>query len=453
MASNYGMLMLNKAIQAESFNVFSKHGVNEDSFISNSDREVYRFLEDYNRRNGSMPSYAMVSDSVDGFTYIPDVTDKFETLAKGVLDRRATVAFNEYFQKDFANLKKETGGDTSELISHLTEDLNNIRVKYTNTRSVGTNIKTNTEDYIREYKSRQAGESFKTWKSFMPYINREIGGYTSGNMYVWYGQSGRGKTAITFRELLEIAQQGANVLLWSLEMPVYEVMTRLYSQLSAKLGKTTVSIRNDDGASTREIVAGFDSTGMRKGELSESHEKSLVEMLDEINKHVSGNIHIRGVDDEDFHKRDLGQLQADIEATNADLVVIDPFYYLQYEKNTSKTAGGDASETSKKLRSITGRMGVVTFAMTQAEEAESSGDEEVRELRLPKRSETKKTKSLLEDAATLIAIDTDYKQLRGILGINKGRDGGEGTRCELTFIPKYGVIEELKLDADEMFDF
>lgn len=445
MASNYGMLMLNKAIQAESFNVFAKHGVNEDSFISNSDREVYRFLEDYNRRNGTMPSYAMVSDSVDGFTYIPDVTDKFETLAKGVLDRRATVAFNEYFQKDFANLKKETGGDTSELISSLTEDLNNIRIKYTNTRSVGKRAK-DTETYLKEYQKRKSGESFKVWKSFIPGINEITGGYASANFYVLFAKSGRGKSVFALREALEAAMQGAVVLYWGLEMDYYSIMTRLYSMLSAKLGKTQITSEG------RKISAGFGTGEMRQGNLSEEFEESFERMLGEINEHIPGEIVIKGIDDPSFTDRSVAQIEADALSINADMVIVDPLYLMTMESNQSKTAGGDAAATSKKIRMLSGQLDIPIIGVTQSEEGDEGGTDGVRELKVPERKDMKKTKSFLEDASTAIGIDSDYLQSRAIAGIVKGRNGGEGKTFELTYIPNYGVVEQLQMSED-LFDF
>src|SRR5690625_4992297 len=109
--------------------------------------------------------------------------------------------------------------------------------------------------------------------------------------------------------------------------------------------------------------------------------------------------------------------------------MIDPFYYLHYERNTSKTAGGDASNTSMKHRAMTGRLSVVTVAITQSDTQKVDKDEKgggARELKLPERDAVKKTKSLLEDAAVLVGIDSDYKQGLDIVGSMRGRDGGEG---------------------------
>ncbi|MCU7556595.1 DnaB helicase C-terminal domain-containing protein [Macrococcus capreoli] len=447
MSANAGLLFINKAIQAESFSVFAKYGIREDSFVSASERKFYRFIEDYHDKQGQMPSYALMADTFDDFVYVPDITDRFEPLAEGIANRKLAVEFNRFFERDFESIKEATNGDTSALISQLTESLNDIRLKYTNTSSPLTSIKTSASDYINEYKRRQLGGSFDTWESFLPFLNEELGGYTSGNLYVWYGRSGRGKSAIVLREALEIAQQGATVLIWSLEMSTYDVLTRLYTMLSAKLEKTTVTI---DGEKRK---AGFDSRDLRNGHLSADFERVFTEMLETINEHVEGNIVIRAVDDLDFNTRNVAQLHSDIESTNADVAIIDPMYYMDYETNTSKTAGGDAAETSKRLRRLAGALNVVLMTMTQAEEDEKESKENaVRTLKLPKRSEVKKTKALLEDASALIAIDTDYTQSRGIVGINKGRNGGEGTSCELTFLPNYGIIEQLLIDGD-MFDF
>src|SRR5699024_5565555 len=222
------------------------------------------------------------------------------------------------------------------------------------------------------------------------------------------------------RGLIGMGRQGATVLLWSLEMPGYGVLTRLYTMLSAKLGKTTIDVSGEF------IPAGFDSRELRNGQLADDFEASFQSMLGEIHEHADGTIIIRGVDDRDFAQRNVKQLISDIEATNADVVAVDPMYYMLFERYTSKTAGGDASETSKKLRRLAGSQDLIVIARAQAEEDEEQKTDGARRLKLPPRAAVKKSKSLLEEATTLIAIDADCKQTRGIVGINKGRKGGEG---------------------------
>ena len=445
MASNYGMLFLNKALQSEDRNVFARYGIEEDTFISDIDKRTYRFITEYEKKNAQLPSYAMVSDAVEGFTYVPSVTDRFSTLADGIKDIRAKVAFNEVFSKEFPKIS-ETYDSTTDVIDALSFKLDEVKRKYTHKESVGKDLKQNVDDYLADYKRRQLGESFKAYDSFLSYVN-EYGGYTSGNMYVIYGESGRGKSVIALREVLNLAQQGATVLVWSLEMPTYEVFTRLYSMLSAQLKVTSLTIegtRYDGGFSTSQLNAGT---------MDKDFEDKFKEMLHTIQTHVKGTIVVRGVDDYDFDRRDIKQLETDIETTGADVVLVDPMYYMQFERNTSKTAGGDASETSKQLRRLAGTKDIVLFTVTQAEIADERVEkDEIRELKVPTRAAVKKTKSLLEDASTLIAVDTDYTQRRGLVGLQKWRHGGEGTSCEITFLPSFGVVEEIKIDPN-MFDF
>src|SRR5690625_6860536 len=99
---------------------------------------------------------------------------------------------------------------------------------------------------------------------------------------------------------------------------------------------------------------GFDSMDMRLGTFSAEFEEAFKHFVRNINEHIVGNLIVRAVDDADFINRSLRDLQADIERTNADFVIIDPFYFLDYEANTSRTAGGDAAATSMKLRRYAG---------------------------------------------------------------------------------------------------
>ena len=94
MSNNSGLLFLNKAIQSEDFNVFARYGIRDESFVSDADMKTYDFIKQYHEDNGEMPSYAMVADNVPEFTYVPDITDKFEPLARGINNRKLGIEFN-----------------------------------------------------------------------------------------------------------------------------------------------------------------------------------------------------------------------------------------------------------------------------------------------------------------------------------------------------------------------
>lgn len=438
--NNHGTLFINKVIQSEDFGNFAKYDITEHSFVSEIDRKTYRFIKEYHDKYGDMPSYATVSDGVSEFVYVPNITDRFEPLVDGIKDRKMAVEFNKLFGDDFENIQRESS-TTEEIISQLTKRLDDIKLKNTNTRSVGKSAK-DTEAYLEEYRKRQSGESHKVWKSFMPGINEATGGYASANFYVLFAKSGRGKSVFAIREALEAAMQGATVLYWALEMDFYSVMTRLYSMLSAKLGKTKLTVNGE------KVEAGFGTRDLRQGTLRQEFEESFEEMLATINDHLPGEVIVKGIDDPSFVNRSVDQFEADIRATNADMGIIDPLYLMSMETNKSKTAGGDAAETSKKIRMLSGLLDIPIIGITQSEEGDEKSGEGIRELKVPLRKEVKKSKAFLEDASTVIGIDSDYTQSRAVAGIVKGRNGGEGKTFELTYIPDYGVVDELVFDED-----
>lgn len=441
---NYGQMLLSKVIDNNDVAALKRFGVDESHFGTAGERETYRFIVDYAERNrGQAPDFRTVVAECQAFDYQPNVEDSYEFLTRKIKDNAGKRMFNDLVSgKDFERYSQT---DFESFAKWLTDELERITIRTKVREKIGTDLQTVGEQFMSEYERRKAGESFRIWRSKFDFINQTVGGYVSSNVYTVYGKSGRGKSVITLEEALEAAVQGANVLIWAMEMGWFEVWVRIYVSLSARKG---VTIANKHGL---DLTAGFDSSEIRYGKLSPEFETAFRFFVDTVNDEIAGNITVRAVDDEDFTDRSLRQLETDIMATKADIVVLDPFYYLSYERNTSKTAGGDAAETSKKLRWLAGRTHTVIFAITQADEGKESADEDGnRELKLPAREDVKKTKQLLEDAYLLIAVDTDYKQGRGLVGINKGRTGGEGEFAEIIYIPQVGVVRELETGE---FDF
>lgn len=443
----YGKLLLNKIVESDDIKALARHNITERDMPSDVDKATYRFITDYAEQNGGKaPSYATVAAEVEGFEYVPEVSDSFKWLAGQIKDHSAQQAVVDWFRNgEFERKLNELGG--KEFVENwLPNELESVKIRTSVRDKVGTNIKTDGETFLEEYDRRKEGKSFRVWESKF----RSIGEYISSNLYVVYGKSGRGKSVITLEEGVYAAIQGANVLLWAMEMGNYEVLTRIYVSISGEKGVSTAHMHG------QHLAAGFDSTDVRMGRLGDDFEEAFRGFVRTINDYVDGNITVRAVDDEDFADRSLRALEADMDETDADFVIIDPFYYLTYEKNTSKTAGGDASNTSMKLRALAGRSSSVIIAITQADETKEDKDEDgARELALPNREDVKKTKSLLEDAYMLIGVDTAYKQGRGIVGVGKGRSGGEGNETEILYIPQVGVVREIDVGEAALsgFDF
>lgn len=442
---HYAKLILNKVVEDGTVAPLTRHQITLADMHSDVDRATYRFISDYAAENaGKAPSWALITSSVEGYEYLPEVSDSYAYLTRKLKAESAQQEVVDWFRKgEFERKLNELGGERF-ISEWLLPTVESVKQRTSVRDTVGTNIKDDSAKFMTEYERRKSGESFKVWKSKFS----AIGEYVSSNLYTVFGESGRGKSVISLEDAIHAASQGANVLIWAMEMGIYEVMVRIYVSISGEEGVTTAKLNGVD------MSAGFNSRDVRLGQLSDEFEEAFRLFLDTLNDRLPGNITVRAVDDEDFTDRSIRALTADIEATEADFVVIDPFYYLDYEKNTSRTTGGDAANTSMKLRALAGRTSTVIVALTQSDVKKTEEDEDgARELRLPDRDGVRKTTNLLDDAYMLIGVDSDYLQGRAIVGVLKGRDGNEGMQSELLYMPQYGVVKQMLTGEVAATDF
>lgn len=436
--------LLSKIVDANDISALDRFGITRDHFLTRVGREAHDFIRKHSAENrGQAPSYVTVVANVPDFTYIPAVTDSYEFLARKLKEDSGKRALGTFLNDESGEITRlygdiGKGGDIGGFADFLIRKVDEIRRAASVRASVGIDVAKSGQRFITEYEARAAGLSNRIWPSKFPSLNAAIGGgYYSSNMYVVYARSGRGKSILTMEEAIEFAFQGATVLVWALEMGWFEWMARFFSSVSARSGVTNATI---DGV---DYDAGFDNRALQSAKLAPEYEAAFRDFLAQVNEALPGRIILRATDEESFTDRSLDALRADIIETKADVVIVDPFYYLTYEKNSSRTTGGDAAATSMRLRLMTGSLGVVTIAITQADEDSSEkGEDGVRELRLPKRADVKKTSSLLEDAALLIGADTLANEGRGIIGVGKGRSGGEDTQIEIVYLPNWGIVRE-----------
>jgi replicative DNA helicase len=457
-------MLLSKIIDENNVQALAKYGITAKDCATEGDRQTLRFILDFAEKNrGQAPGYATVTAECSDFVYTPQVSDSYEFLAREIKKHSAKTEFAELVNGKYdEKAGKQLPGKFIEKFSEIGEkdifkyfewlqsEVESIKLRTSVRSKIGTDIKADAESFLAEYQRRKAGESFKIWRSKFPSINEQVGGYLSGNLYTWHGRSGRGKSVFTMEEAIEAAMQGANVLVWAMEMSRFEWMARAYSAISARSGIVNANI---DGV---DYEAGFENRALLTGKLSDEFEAGFEVFLLQMAEgdYMPGNITLRAADDADFFTRDVKQLEADILATKADVVVVDPIYLMDYEANTSKVAGGDVANTSKRIRRLAGLTGAVIHVITQADEVKDDRDDEGnRELRPPKRAEIKKTKAVLEDAANVFGIDT--LDGAGIIEIGKGRNGGEGTQVEVLYLPNYGIVREVETGeaAVSQFDF
>lgn len=448
-----GLFFINKVIEENDVKAFSRHNIKKEDFLRKEEQEVYEYIVDYARNNdGNAPSYALLADTFDHFEYVPDVTESYSFLATDIKDIRGKALLFQMFETgEFEDNLNEKGiHDFVRWATNAFEDIGNqIDMK----QKVGKSIKKDGDTYLSEYYAIKGGKSNRV----IPSAFRAIGQYETGNSYVIYGKSGRGKSVIALLEAVVAAIAGHTVLYWGMELNWYQIMSRLYALLSGEYGlvkQRALPTHRLYADSDGNITGGFNPRDLQRARLDEPTEEHFETMLKNLNSVLEGDIIIRAVDDPEFTDRSVANLESDIVATGADLVIVDPFYYMDYEANTSRKTGGDAEATSKKLKMLTGQHEVAIISLTQAEEDVNEIDEEgFRELVLPERKDVKKSMSLLHDASMLIAIDTNYKEGVGIVGINKGRDGGEGNISNIIFLPQYGLVKEADTGIGALEDF
>jgi len=375
-----------------------------------------------------MPSADTVMVAIDDFTMRYNITDSYEYLTKQLKSYNIKTKIQNLLNNNGSDYFNEIDG--KEWVEWFNKESNKIVDKVDYRTKVGTSLTDEYGKFYDEYFRRKNGESLKVWSSAFS----SMPDYFSSNMYAHYGRSGRGKSMLSVCvEGCHSALQGATVLIWSLEMSLYEILCRMIAYLKFRERSITETIS--------EQLKGFETNKLLKGDLNDIEEEELKGFLQRLNQQIKGKIIIRANDDEDFNLRSCDELLSDIKQVNADVVFIDPIYLMDYEANTSKVAGGDVASTSKRLRRICGNTKTVFHIITQADEIIDDKDSDGnREIRVPKRSEVKKTKSILEDCTNLIGIDTNLSKFR--IELNKGRNGGEGDFIEGIYLPYAGIIYE-----------
>ncbi|AGI11626.1 putative DNA helicase [Listeria phage LP-037] len=438
MAIYYGTQFLSRIIEDDNIRPLAEFGIKEKDFLTQAEKETYLFIKQYHDRYGKCPDAETVVTKYPEFGYMPAIDATFEYMA------RETKNYNLAVETvNFINDEVLTSFDSYNSVDDFWEFVNDRAKQMQNNNAmpanVGADIINDFDWFQEEYRNIQTGVGRKTWDSSFPTINKEVGGYNSGNCILWFGRSGRGKSLITLQEAIKSAIEGATVLIYNLEMSKYEYFTRAYSIITAMYKKNSVKL------GIEEYLAGYSVKALMNGKLSIPDEEDFAEAMADIMSKVMGRIIVRSANEPGFDSWNCDQLEDDIVNTNADVVLIDAFYLLEYENNSSRTAGGAAAETSKRVRKIAAKHNIVMHLITQAEELKISKDE--RELLAPTRDQVKKTSSLLEDCAVVIAFDSMDKNF--IVEIVKGRTGGENVELTGVWLPSYGLIHEIEPSANK----
>lgn len=436
----YSESLFSKICDENSAGVFARYDIRREHFATTTEQSAYDFIAQYATENGGKaPSYAALAAECPDITYIPGVSDSFEYLSRKIKQAAGKRRFAEFYEQEIPKLYENS--DIESLISVLQESLESIKLdSRTGVRNPGKTLETLAAEFRTEYDRRKAGKSFKLWKTPFPTLNAEIGGLYSGDIYGIMAESGRGKTYLSEVFADEMLRQGATILVKSYEVAAYPWLSRLVSIITAR----EEAFEHSDFSAK----VGLPNRAILSGKLDAEIEQFFYQIVAALNDYYPGKLILQAKGDAEL-TRSLDDLERELaQNPKIDAVVIDPFYGISdvYGRNSNRTTGGAADQAARRFENIIGASGVVGMFTIQADSRRKNNGEgaedRARELRLPTRDQVKTTAAVLEIATNLFTFDA-FDGL-GKLGIEKGRNGGEGFEIDLLALMDYGVLREME---------
>ncbi|PPA87942.1 DNA helicase [Brevibacillus laterosporus] len=431
----YGELLLSKVIDANDTGAFLRYDIRAEHFPTEAERKAYRFIKDYADSNGGQaPDYRTVVAECAGFTYMPEVGDSFEYMARKIRNDAGKLRLHSFLTgRDVSD--KFTELPTEEFAAWLVERVEEVQVSVQTKKSIGRSLDELSVEMREEYNKRKEGKSFRLWKTPFNALNEAIGGLFTGDIYGVMAESGRGKSYFIIVLIDELLRQGATVLVKSFELKAFLWVSRLLSVATAR-DKAFVDERTNQsvGLPNKEILA---------GKLEGDVESYFFDMLTRLNEYYPGKLILQAKGDRDL-TRSLMELERELKLRpDIDAVVVDPFYGISdvYGSNANKTTGGAAEQAARKFERIVGENDVVGIYAVQATVEKKTREEGDREIKLPTRDQVKTTKALLDIATNLFSFDSADGNAQ--LGIEKGRNGAEDLTVDLIALMDYGVLREL----------
>ena len=446
----HGQLFLSKVIDTGDTAPIKTQGITPADMPTDDERKALRYVTSYAEQNrGQAPTLETIVAEVPEFAdlYHANADVNYEYSARKIKENAGLMRTVDYINGDFAKLI-QNGNVENKAVEALLSNIERIKIE-SNTRSVlGRTLHQIKDDFRTEYLKREEGKSFKRWETPFEKLTDEIGGFYSGDVYGIMGESGRGKSYLIACIVDHLLRQGASVLWKSFEVKEFTSIARLVSIATAVDELLLDEIGRKVGIPNKQILS---------GQLDEVVRDHFLEIIDTLDSYYEGTLYFQGKSGHEL-TRSLDELERELMTGQVDAVILDPFYGLTdvYGKNVNKTSGGAAEYAATRFENIIGDNDVVGIYAVQATvEKKQTDDDGARELKLPTRDQVKTSKRLLDIATNLISFDSVAKEGVAMLGVEKGRNGGEDFTLELMALFDYGVLKEVPTGevAASQFDF
>lgn len=410
--------ILSKVINEKNFHILTKNNIVDIDFYTQ--KETYAFLKEYVSKYGEVPAYQTVVSECEDFEYQTEVFEHFTYLAKSIKNATAKRRAFELLQNQAAsNFSKMNGTD---FVNWLADESNSIKASVTSGGSLGTNYATNGVERKEMYLERKEKGS----NMFIPTPYKSLtkwlcGGFELGDYVLLQAFTNRGKSFIASDIGVTAWNNGFGVLHYSPELSKAQQLDRLDT-----------------------MNGHFMNSALRTGELS--NEDKYFKYLEQFKEDNQTPYLVKTMGD--MNKGlSIDVIEADLQANdNISMVIIDGFNLMSHKGKDGNR--NNMSNTSRKLRQIFGKYGVVGILVHQTPASAEKGNDEsgARIVEPAEISKYSETIACIQDACTILSFD----QADGVgkMLLSKCRTPNVGKTLELQCDFNRGYIKEV-----DMIDF
>ncbi len=414
--------LLNAIIAKRDSTVLERHRL-ADPAKWHTQRPAYEYVTQYVSRFGEMPSIETVIAEVAGFDQV-EVVESVDVLARRMVDRNSKAdvrALLTSVASDFGS------SDGHQLVERLRSGVECISVNNGSQLVGGTDWATTGAERYAEHEKRERGEYGTALPLLFPVLTDAVGGTMRGDYVGIMAATSRGKTWLGQVQALACHHIGERVLFESGEMAA-----------------PTIGFRFDT------LESGITNRGLYTGKLAPTDKSAYHDFTSQFYR-GNGKMPLIVKTSENWpNGLTIGQLEADIKETAATVVIIDQFNLMRAKSSSTE----DKTLLSRQIKQMANRLGVLVVMLCQTngdylrKNPAGSGDDGIRELKLPTLADYSETIAIQQDADIFIGFDavtfldgaTGKASGKALIGVLKGRNGGAGSEIEVLWCPDHGII-------------
>lgn len=411
--------LLSKMLDEKQFYIVYKYGIETSDFENHAD--VFTFIHDYVKSEGTTPDYRTVVEKFDDFEYEPEVHDTFKYLCKGIKSRTGKRLAFEMLQHRAKQAYKTMDG--AEFTKWLAEESRKIEQSTSIDFESGTDYATNGEERMAMYEEAKDPENHVLIPTPFNVMNDTIGGgWELGEYLMLLAFTNVGKSWYATKMGLHAWQSGFGVLHYSPELTKRQQVFRL------------------------DTLAGqFDNQKLRRGALDTRTEGRFKKFLEDFNPDKQKVPYIVKTMEDLPQGLSVEVIEADLNMNpHVKFIIIDGFNLMVHEKADSTR--NKMTGTSRRLRQIFGKYKVTglivhqTSAQSQKEKAKEDEDG-MRIISPPELTDFSETSATIQDSSMVMTLDA-YDGIAK-LAIKKAREPkaiGKIIECVADF--NNGIIKE-----------